>query len=116
VSKYNILKVPFADIYEMYIQKVERKNRSREELNVVIMWLSGYGENELHDCLESKISVEQFFDQFPKFNENAGLIKGSICGYKVEEITDPQMQKIRYMDKLVDELAKGKSMDKILRK
>ncbi len=116
MSKYNILKVPFADIYEMYVQKVERKERSREELNIIITWLSGYSEDELKDSLAKKISVEDFFHNFPKLNEHAGLIKGSICGYKVEEITDPQMQKIRYMDKLVDELAKGKPIDKILRK
>jgi hypothetical protein len=113
---HNILKMPFADIYEMYIQKVERKGKAREDLDIIITWLSGYSADELKNALAEKIIMEDFFNQFPKLNENAGLIKGSICGYKVEEIEDPLMQKIRYMDKLVDELAKGKSMEKILRK
>jgi hypothetical protein len=112
---HNILKIPFVDIYEMYVQKVEKKNRSQEELDTVIFWLSGYNGDELKKALASKVNLEDFVNHFPKLNGNAKLITGSICGYKVEEITDPQMQKIRYMDKLVDELAKGKSLDKILR-
>ncbi len=116
MSKFDILKIPFTDIYEMYIQKVERKNRQREELDAIILWLSGYSGDELKENLASNVIVKDFFDHFPKLNENAGLIKGTICGYKVEEITDPLMQRIRYMDKLVDELAKGKSIEKILRK
>ncbi|MDR2901168.1 MAG: DUF2200 domain-containing protein [Treponema sp.] len=113
---HNILKIPFADIYEMYIQKVERKSQPREGLITIITWLSGYTEDALQKHLAEKTSMEDFFNNFPKLNENAGLITGSICGYKVEEITDPFMQRIRYMDKLVDELAKGKSLEKILRK
>ncbi len=116
MSKFDLLKIPFADVYQMYIQKIERKGRQAEELHTVITWLSGYEEDALQDSLASNIIVEDFFNNFPKLNENAGLIKGTICGYKVEEIEDPLMQRIRYMDKLVDELAKGKSMDKILRK
>lgn len=106
----------FASIYPMYIQKVEKKGRSKEELDQVIYWLTGYDEQGLQKQIDSGVDMETFFAEVPQLNENVGLIKGVICGYRVEEIEDPLMQKIRYLDKLVDELAKGKKMEKILRK
>jgi hypothetical protein len=113
---HDIMKIPFADIYRMYAQKAERKGRTRGELDTVILWLTGYSAAELSEHLAAKTSIGEFFGNFPKLNENAALITGTICGYRVEEIKDPMMQKIRYMDKLVDELAKGRPTDKILRK
>jgi hypothetical protein len=105
----------FASIYPMYVQKVEKKGRTKEELDEVIFWLTGYDKKKLQQQIDKKNDLETFFAQAPKFNPNASKITGVICGYRVEEIEDPLMQKIRYMDKLVDELAKGKSMEKILR-
>ena len=106
----------FAYVYPFYIAKVERKGKTKEEVHEIIKWLTGYTENELDTVLKSEITFETFFDEAPKLNPNVSLIKGVICGYRVEEIEHPLMQKIRYLDKLVDELAKGKSMEKILRK
>lgn len=106
----------FAYVYPFYITKVERKGKTKEEVHEIIKWLTGYTENELDAILKSEITFETFFDEAPKLNPNVSLIKGVICGYRVEEIEHPLMQKIRYLDKLVDELAKGKSMEKILRK
>lgn len=111
-----VFKMSFASIYPMYIQKVEKKGRSKEELDQVIYWLTGYDEQGLQKQIDSGVDMETFFAEVPQLNENVGLIKGVICGYRVEEIEDPLMQKIRYLDKLVDELAKGKKMEKILRK
>ncbi|MDT2521942.1 DUF2200 domain-containing protein [Enterococcus raffinosus] len=111
-----VFKMSFASIYPMYIQKVEKKGRSKEELDQVIYWLTGYDEQGLQKQIDSGVDMETFFAEVPQLNENVGLIKGAICGYRVEEIEDPLMQKIRYLDKLVDELAKGKKMEKILRK
>ena len=111
-----VFKMSFASIYPMYIQKVEKKGRSKEELDQVIYWLTGYDEQGLQKQIDSGVDMETFFAEVPQLNENVGLIKGTICGYRVEEIEDPLMQKIRYLDKLVDELAKGKKMEKILRK
>ena len=105
----------FAYVYPFYIAKVERKGKTKEEVHEIIKWLTGYTENELDAILKSEITFETFFDEAPKLNPNVSLIKGVICGYRVEEIEHPLMQKIRYLDKLVDELAKGKSMEKILR-
>lgn len=113
---HNILKIEFSAIYGMYVQKVEKKGRTTGELNEVICWLTGYDGQGLQKAIDSNISLEVFFANAPGMNPDARLITGSICGYKVEEITDPLMQKIRYMDKLVDELAKGRPMEKILRK
>lgn len=113
---HDILKMSFAKIYILYIKKVEKKGRTRHELDTVIYWLTGYDELELREALDDEISVQEFFEGFPKLNDNAGLITGAICGYRVEEIQDPLMRRIRYLDKLVDELAKGKQLDKILRK
>lgn len=105
----------FAKIYPMYIQKAEKKGRTRAEVDTVITWLTGYGEKELAEQIDKEVDFETFFAAAPQINPNARKIKGSICGYRVEEITDPLMQKIRWLDKLIDELAKGKTMDKILR-
>ncbi|EOH77556.1 DUF2200 domain-containing protein [Enterococcus malodoratus] len=111
-----IFKMSFASIYPMYVKKVEKKDRTKEELDQVIYWLTGYDEAGLQKQIDDGVDMETFFAEVPQLNENVSLIKGVICGYRVEDIEDPLMQKIRYMDKLVDELAKGRKMEKILRK
>jgi hypothetical protein len=105
----------FASVYPLYVQKVEKKGRTRKELDTVLAWLTGYSKAELQKIIKKGITLEQFFAG-AKLNPNAALITGTICGYRVEEIAHPLMRKIRYMDKLVDELAKGRAMEKILRK
>lgn len=110
-----IFAMPFAKVYPLYVQKAERKGRTKSEVNTIIRWLTGYSPNQLQQHLETKVDFETFFAQAPQLNPNAAMIKGVICGYSVEEIEDKLMQKIRYLDKLIDELAKGKAMDKILR-
>jgi len=105
----------FATIYPLYIQKVERKERTKAELDTVIFWLTGYNEKSLQQQIDNKVDLETFFADAPKMNPNATKITGVICGYRIEEIEDPLMKKVRYMDKLVDELAKGRKMEKILR-
>ena len=107
-------KMSFGLVYPLYIQKVEKKGRTKQELHQVITWLTGYDDKEIKNHAHSEISFEEFFAD-ATLNSNAHLITGIICGYRVEEITNPLTQKVRYLDKLVDELAKGKSMDKILR-
>lgn len=109
-----IAKMTFASVYPHYVIKVEKKGRTKEELHEVIKWLTGYDKKKLQELIEEKISFEIFF-QNATLNANAHLITGVICGYRVEEITNPLTQKVRYLDKLVDELAKGRKMDKILR-
>ena len=109
-----IAKLTFAAVYPLYITKVEKKGRTKEELLQVIMWLTGFDKEQLQEFIENKATFESFF-QNASINPNAGLITGVICGYRVEEIENPLTQKIRYLDKLVDELAKGRKMDKILR-
>lgn len=111
-----IFKMSFASIYPMYVKKVEKKDRTKDELDQVIYWLTGYDEAGLQKQIDAGVDMETFFAEVPQLNENVSLIKGVICGYRVEDIEDPLMQKIRYMDKLVDELAKGRKMEKILRK
>jgi len=113
---HKVFKMSFASIYPHYITKVEKKNRTKDELNEVICWLTGYSLADLEKVIEDKIDLDEFFKQAPEINPNAGLITGVICGVRVEEIADPLMQRIRYMDKLVDELARGKEVEKILRK
>jgi len=110
-----VFAMSFAVVYPLYVKKVERKGRSREELDEIIRWLTGYTKAGLAKQIEKRTSFREFFEKAPKFNPNASLIKGVVCGIRVEEIEDPLMQKIRYLDKLVDELAKGKKMEKILR-
>jgi len=109
-----VFQMTFADIYPLYLQKVERKGRTKHELDAVICWLTGYDDAGLVSQTESEDTLEAFFANAPKIHPNASLIKGVICGVRVEEVADPLMQKIRWMDKLVDELAKGKAMEKIL--
>jgi hypothetical protein len=111
-----IYKMPFANIYPLYIQKAERKGRTGEEVNEIIFWLTGYNEQTLKQHINNESDLETFFAQAPQINPNVKKITGVICGCRVEEIEDKLMQQIRYLDKLIDELAKGKSMDKILRK
>ena len=106
----------FASVYPHYIQKAENKNRTKADVDEIIFWLTGYDAQALQQNIENKIDFETFFAQAPRINPNVSLITGVICGYRVEEIEDKLMQKVRYLDKLIDELAKGKSMDKILRK
>lgn len=110
-----IANMTFASVYPHYITKVEKKGRTKEELHQVIMWLTGYDERKLQKLLEEKVTFKEFF-QNAKLNPNANLITGVICGIRVEEIENPLTQKVRYLDKLVDELAKGKKMEKIFRK
>ena len=113
---HKIFSMSFAYVYPFYIAKVERKGKTKQEVNEIITWLTGYSENEIATILKSEITFETFFKDAPKLNPNTSLIKGVICGHRVEDIEDPLMQKIRYLDKLIDELAKGKAMEKILRK
>jgi len=115
MAQHRIYRMKFSSIYPMYIQKAERKNRTKEEVDQVICWLTGYGQAELQRQIELESDLETFFAKAPLFNPNASLIKGVVCGVRVEEIEDPLMRKVRYLDKLIDELAKGKAMDKILR-
>ncbi|GAB96217.1 hypothetical protein BJY21_004444 [Kineosphaera limosa] len=115
MAQHRIFGTAFADIYPHYVTKAERKGRTREEVHEVITWLTGYDEPGLSAVLEQKVTMEAFFADAPELNPNAALITGSICGYKVQEIEDPLMRQIRYLDKLVDELARGKKMSSILR-
>jgi hypothetical protein len=110
-----VYKMAFASIYPHYVSKVERKGRTVVELNEVIYWLTGYDEKSVEALIENSVDLETFFGEAPRINPNASKIKGVICGVRVEEIEEPLMQKIRWMDKLVDELAKGKAMEKIFR-
>ena len=107
--------MPFAIVYPLYIKKVERKGRTKAEVDTIICWLTGYSQKELEQQIDKNVDFKTFFEEAPQINPNASKITGVICGYRVEEMKDKLMQKIRYMDKLVDELAKGKTMEKILR-
>lgn len=115
-TSHKIFSMPFATVYPLYIKKAERKNRTKEEVDEIIFWLTGYDYVSLQEQIEKKSDLESFFAAAPGFNPKASEIKGVICGVRVEEIEDKLMQKIRYLDKLVDELAKGKALEKILRK
>lgn len=110
-----VAKMTFASVYPHYVTKVEKKGRTKQELHQVIEWLTGYDEMKLQKLIDKNITFETFFKE-AKLNSNAHLITGVICGYRIEEIEDPLMKQVRYLDKLVDELAKGKKMEKILRK
>lgn len=112
---HKIFDTAFGDIYPHYVAKVERKGHSVSELHTVITWLTGYDDADIAEINANGTTMAQFFDQAPALNANRELITGSICGYKVQEIADPLMQNIRYLDKLVDEVARGKAMSKILR-
>ena len=111
-----VFKMPFASVYPLYIKKAEKKGRTKEEVDEIIFWLTGYNKKSLKQQIDQKTDFENFFKKAPQLNPNVSKITGVICGYRVEEIEDKLMQKIRYLDKLVDELAKGKAMEKILRK
>src|SRR5262245_20522771 len=111
-----VFKMSVASVYPLYINKAERKGRTKAEVDEIIFWLTGYDAKSLKAVLDNKTDFETFFAKAPKMNPNVSKITGLICGYRVEEIEDKLMQQIRYLDKLIDELAKGKAMDKILRK
>ena len=111
-----VFKMSFASVYPHYIQKAEKKGRTKADVDTIIFWLTGYNQKALQQQIDKKSDFETFFAQAPQMNPNVSKITGVICGYRVEEIEDKLIQKIRYLDKLVDELAKGKTMEKILRK
>lgn len=115
MNNTRVFKMSFAGVYPHYIHKVEKKGRTKEELDTVIFWLTGYNQKSLQQVIDQKTDLETFFAEAPQINPNVSKITGVICGYRVEDIEDKLMQQIRYMDKLVDELAKGKAMEKILR-
>ena len=110
-----VFNMSFAGVYPHYVTKVEKKGRTTEELHEVIYWLTGYNEKALQKIIDNKVSFRDFFEKAPKLNPNASKITGVICGYRIEDIEDPLMKKLRYLDKLVDELAKGRPMENILR-
>lgn len=105
----------FSSVYPLYINKAEKKGRSKEEVDRIILWLTGYSAQQLEEQLAQEVDFETFFGQAPQLHPDRALIKGNVCGVKVEEVAEPLMREIRYLDKLVDELAKGKAMEKILR-
>lgn len=109
-------RMAFARVYPLYIAKAERKGRTKEEVHAIIHWLTGYDEQALQQQIDDKVDFETFFTRAPRINPNVSKITGMICGYRIEDIEDKLMRQIRYLDKLVDELAKGRAMDKILRK
>jgi hypothetical protein len=115
MDKERVYKLLFSSVYPLYIKKVETKGRTKEELDTVIFWLTGYDHQTLQQQIDQKNDFKTFFEQAPQMNPNASKITGVICGYRVEEIDDDIIQKMRYLDKLVDELAKGRKMEKILR-
>lgn len=115
MAKHRIYTMKFSGVYPLYVQKAERKNRTNEEVDTVICWLTGYDRAGLKTQIEKGNDFETFFAQAPAFNPNSALIKGVVCGVRVEDVEDPLMQKVRYLDKLIDELAKGRPMEKILR-
>ncbi|MTH51871.1 DUF2200 family protein [Bacillus mangrovi] len=116
MTKHRIFTTSFASVYPHYVAKAERKDRTKEEVDEIICWLTGYSEEELQMVLDNKIDFETFFSEAPQMNPSRALIKGVICGVRVENIEEPTMREIRYLDKLIDELARGKAMEKILRK
>ncbi len=116
MSKHKIYTMSFSKVYPHYINKAERKGRTKAEVDEIILWLTGYSQEEFEAQVENETDFEGFFAEAPLLNPSRKLIKGVVCGVRVEDIEEPTMQEIRYMDKLIDELAKGKSMDKILRK
>ncbi|NMC41081.1 MAG: DUF2200 domain-containing protein [Bacteroidales bacterium] len=116
MKKPGLFEMPFADIYQLYVMKAERKGRTRAEVDELICWLTGYDLKSLRQQIDLRNDLKTFFDQAPEINPDASKITGVVCGVRVEEIEDRLMQKIRWLDKLVDELAKGRPMDKILRR
>ena len=116
MTKHHIYTMSVASVYPLYVTKAEKKGRTKTEVDEIIRWLTGYSQEELEEQLEKQTDFETFFAEAPKLNPSRALIKGVVCGIRVENIEEPTMQEIRYLDKLIDELAKGKAMDKILRK
>lgn len=116
MTKHKIYTMSFASVYPHYVAKAEKKGRTKAEVDEIIRWLTGYSQDELETVLEKKTDFETFFAEAPQMNPSRTMIKGVICGVRVEDIEEPTMQEIRYLDKLIDELAKGKAMEKILRK
>lgn len=115
MDKAKVFKIPFSDVYPLYIAKAEKKGRTKEEVDTVIFWLTGYNKQTLQQQMDKNSDLKTFFAEAPQINPNASKITGVICGYRIENIEDELMRKIRYLDKLIDELAKGKTMEKILR-
>ncbi|MEO1456152.1 MAG: DUF2200 domain-containing protein [Pseudomonadota bacterium] len=115
MPKTDLARMTFAKIYPLYVQKAERKNRTKAEVDEILRWLTGYDQPGLERQIESGTDMDGFFGEAPRMNPNAALIKGVVCGVRVETIEDPLIQQVRYMDKLIDELARGKAMEKILR-
>ncbi len=116
MNNTRVFKMSFASVYPHYVTKAEKKGRTKAEVDEIIFWLTGYDQQGLQVIIDKKIDFETFFAEAPQINPNVSKITGVICGYRIEEIEDALMQKIRYLDKLIDELAKGKAMEKILRK
>lgn len=114
-NELRVYRMPFATVYPLYIKKAERKGRTKAEVDQIIFWLTGYDEKTLRNCLDEGIDFQRFFAEAPRMNPNAVKITGMICGYRVEAIEDPVIRQVRQLDKLIDELAKGKAMQKILR-
>ena len=115
MARMDIARMKFSKVYPLYVDKAERKGRTRDEVDQVIRWLTGYSAEGLSRQIETESDFESFFDAAPQLHPNSALIKGVVCGVRVEDIDDPLMRKVRYLDKLIDELAKGKAMDRILR-
>lgn len=115
MENHGIFTTSFASVYPHYVNKAEKKGRTKEEVDTIICWLTGYNKEQLQQILDNKTTFEIFFEEAPQLNENVTKITGVICGYRIEEIENKLMQKIRYLDKLIDELAKGRTMEKILR-
>ncbi len=115
MENHRIFTTSFASVYPHYVNKAEKKGRTKEEVDTIIYWLTGYNQEQLQQILDNKTTFETFFEEAPELNENVTKITGVICGYRIEEIENKLMQKIRYLDKLIDELAKGRTMEKILR-
>ena len=115
-EKPRIFTTSFGSVYPLYVQKAAKKGRTKGEVDEIIAWLTGYSDEQLQHAIDAKLDFEAFFERAPRMNPNAGLIRGVVCGVRVEDVADPLMQKIRYLDKLIDELAKGKKMASILRR
>ena len=115
MAKTDIAAMKFSKVYPLYVQKAERKNRTKAEVDEIVRWLTGYDQAGMEAQISKESDFQSFFDDAPELNQNSALIKGVVCGVRVEEIEDPLVQKVRYLDKLIDELAKGKAMEKILR-
>ena len=116
MPKHNVFAMPFAKVYPMYVQKAERKQRTKAEVDRIICWLTGYDAAGLRKQIKQEVDIEAFFAQAPAIHPNSKLIKGVVCGVRVEDIQEPTMREIRYLDKLIDELSKGRAMEKALRK